>query len=73
MLDDAMVFHLACLPTSTFDHVQSIYEQHAHDSLKGQKVSKAKQASAKQPDLNKREQLQVRSWHGSQHCTHTAY
>ncbi|MCG8624171.1 MAG: hypothetical protein MJE68_19530 [Proteobacteria bacterium] len=42
---------MACLPTSTFDHVRSIYEQYAHGSLKGQKVSKAKQASAKQPDL----------------------
>ena len=46
-----MVFHLACLPTATFDHIRSIYEQYAHGSLKGQKVSKAKQASAKPPDL----------------------
>lgn len=46
-----MVFHLASLPTPTFDHVRSIYEQYAHGSLKGQKISKAKQASAKQPDL----------------------
>lgn len=46
-----MVFHLACLPISTFNHVWRIYEQYAHGSLKGQKAWKAKQASVKQSNL----------------------